>query len=142
MAIGENGTPEKPARKKPKHQEDKRAFLPPLNLENLKWDSEHRAEIGSGIQTETESDERTGGFSFDVLTEREASLASAICRLLQETLPIPRFVFPGDPARRRYTLAELQYMRSVAERITGDAAAVAKRLTRVIEKNGGPRSMG
>ena len=43
MAIGENGTPEKPARKKPKHQEDKRAFLPPLNLENLKWDSEHRA---------------------------------------------------------------------------------------------------
>ena len=93
-------------------------------------------EIGSGIQVETESGQQTGTVRFNVLTEQEAIMARLVCRIWQHTLPIRKFIFPGDPARRRYTPDELQQIRSTTEGIVADATEITRHLNGVITSKG------
>jgi hypothetical protein len=69
---------------------------------------------GSGAQIETETTTQSSSFSMMVLSPADAALSNAVCKILQATLPIRRFVFPGDPAAERA--------------IPGNIAAVGDRL--------------
>lgn len=83
---------------------------------------------GSGIQVETQTTARTVSFGFVVLTPAEAAASEILCRILQETLPIRRFVFPGDPIESRVSPASLT---ARIERIGVQVSRLASRLNTI-----------
>src|SRR5206468_3682916 len=80
-------------------------------------------QVGQGIQIVTESSTHTAAYQFEVLTPDESALVAALCKLLQETLPIRRFVFPGDPYKHRYSPEDRRLLVSAVKRI-GSASAI------------------
>jgi hypothetical protein len=84
--------------------------------------------VGSGIQTLQQSTNRTAQMSLLVLSATEAEMARVLCRMWQETLPIRRLVFPGDPAER-LSPAEAEKLKAGAVRVQEDAATLARLLS-------------
>lgn len=90
-----------------------------------------QTEVGSGIQVVQQSTTRTAKITLHVLTESQAELTREMCRLLQETLPIRSFVFPGSPAQRP-SAEQLTRLYSVGQRVQAHATRMAGLLTKVL----------
>jgi hypothetical protein len=84
--------------------------------------------IGTGIDVLTETGTRTSTYQLYVITQLEAGVARAVCRLLQETLPIHHLIFPGDPARSRGSPAQQRALARLSARVSANAAALVQRL--------------
>jgi len=96
-------------------------------------DVDVRTTVGSGIQTVQQSTVRTAKLSLLVLTESQAELAQVLCRLFQETLPIRRLVFPGDPAKR-LSPADTGQLHALAVQVQEHAATLARLLDVVLRE--------
>src|SRR5205823_1501148 len=79
-----------------------------------------------------ESGTRTATYDFEVVTPEEADLMAKLCKFLQETLPIPRIVLPGDPAKHRYSPDDRRRLAAAAARIGRASVAFVESLNRVI----------
>lgn len=86
------------------------------------------SQLGAGAHADVETATSRASYKLEVLTTEEANFAAVLCKLQQETLPIPTLVFPGDPARVRNP-AELVAMR---ERFEARATAFLKQLNHLI----------
>ena len=90
------------------------------------------SQIGTGGNVVTETGTRMEQYHVEVLTEQEAAMATALCRLWQQTLPIPQMVFPGDPARVRSMPAVAERLKDLRGRFEASAAGFVKQLNEVI----------
>lgn len=90
------------------------------------------SQVGTGPSAIVETGTRVATYAVEVLTPQEAELAVALCKLLQETLPIPRMVFPGDPAVERVLPAVAQRLAELQGRFEQRAATFVQRLNQVI----------
>lgn len=87
-----------------------------------------------GVNSVTETGTQTKDYRVEVLTGAEAAMAAALCKLRQETLPIPRMVFPGDPAKVRSLPEVAQRLRELRGRFEASTAVFVERLSQVISE--------